>query len=65
MNELFSPPSFNTNNINIPDLSRELFFFDNPANEPFITTQGDHVAETNYMINGTVFQIHGDLNNDE
>ncbi|PKY56945.1 hypothetical protein RhiirA4_428615 [Rhizophagus irregularis] len=35
------------------------------ANEPFITTQGDHVAETNYMTNGIVFQIRGDLNNDE
>jgi hypothetical protein len=34
MNELFSPPSFNINNINIPEefgLSRELFFFDNPG----------------------------------
>ncbi|CAB4410724.1 unnamed protein product [Rhizophagus irregularis] len=35
------------------------------ANEPFITTQRDHVAETNYMTNGIVFQIRGDLNNDE
>ncbi|CAB5369370.1 unnamed protein product [Rhizophagus irregularis] len=25
------------------------------VNEPFITTQGDHVAETNYMTNGIVF----------
>ena len=34
MNKLFSPPSFNINNINVPeefDLSRELFFFDNPG----------------------------------
>ncbi|RGB23958.1 hypothetical protein C1646_676730 [Rhizophagus diaphanus] len=33
MSELFSPLSFNINNINIPEefgLSRELFFFDNP-----------------------------------
>ncbi|CAG8724600.1 17794_t:CDS:2, partial [Rhizophagus irregularis] len=62
-------------NINIPEefgLSRELFFFDNlmdqnmvAANGPFITTQGDHVVETNYMTNGIVFQIRGDLNNDE
>ncbi|CAB4446954.1 unnamed protein product [Rhizophagus irregularis] len=80
MNELFSPPSFNISNINIPEefgLSRELFFFDNSdnymqmdqnmvaANDPFITTQGDHVVETNYMTNGIVFQIRGDLNNDE
>ncbi|UZO05570.1 uncharacterized protein OCT59_025914 [Rhizophagus irregularis] len=35
------------------------------ANGPFITTQGDHVVETNYMTNGIVFQIRGDLNNDE
>ena len=36
------------------------------ANEPFIIiTQGDYIAETNYMTNGIVFQIHGDLNNDE
>ncbi|CAB5313279.1 unnamed protein product [Rhizophagus irregularis] len=57
MNELFSPSSYNINNINIPEefgLLRELFFFNNPdnymqmdpnmvaANEPFITTQRDH-----------------------
>jgi hypothetical protein len=35
------------------------------GNEPFITTQRDHVAETNYMTNGIVFQIRGNLNNDE
>ncbi|RGB29639.1 hypothetical protein C1646_766362 [Rhizophagus diaphanus] len=32
---------------------------------PFITTQGDLVTEANYMTNGIVFQIRGDLNNDE
>ncbi|PKY43071.1 hypothetical protein RhiirA4_456999 [Rhizophagus irregularis] len=62
----------NISNINIPEefgLSSELFLFDNPdnymqmdqnmvaVNEPFTTTQGDHVAETNYMTNGIVFQI--------
>ncbi|CAB4392905.1 unnamed protein product [Rhizophagus irregularis] len=36
MNELFSPSSYNINNINIPEefgLSRELSFFDNPAHK--------------------------------
>ena len=35
------------------------------ANELFITTQGEYVAENDYITNDIVFQIHGDLNNDE
>ncbi|CAB4430094.1 unnamed protein product [Rhizophagus irregularis] len=62
----------NISNINIPEefgLSSELFLFDNPdnymqmdqnmvaVNEPFTTTQGDHVAETNYMTNDSTEDI--------
>ncbi|RGB31236.1 hypothetical protein C1646_764288 [Rhizophagus diaphanus] len=35
------------------------------ANEPFITAQGDCIMENNFVANGIVFQIHGDLNDEE
>lgn len=36
------------------------------ANEPFITNQGDCIlTETNSAISSIVFQIRGDLNDDE
>jgi len=35
------------------------------ASELFITTQGDYIAEANYITNSIIFQIHSDLNNDE
>ncbi|CAB4433142.1 unnamed protein product [Rhizophagus irregularis] len=35
------------------------------ANEPFITAQGDCIMENNFVTNGIVFQIRGDLNDEE
>ena len=35
------------------------------ANEPFITAQGDYIVENNFATNGIVFQIRGDLNDEE
>ncbi|CAB4375525.1 unnamed protein product [Rhizophagus irregularis] len=35
------------------------------AAKPFITAQGDCIMENNFVTNGMVFQIRGDLNDKE
>jgi len=35
------------------------------ADEPFITAQGDCIADADNIADGIVFQIRGDLNNDD